>query len=48
MVGVKKNDLAVTTSNSDLGRRDSNDSSDTHSAEVNGKDKHFVLYLESN
>ena len=48
MVGVKENDLAVTTANADLLRRDSDDVSDSESHQVNGKDKHLVLHLESN
>ena len=48
MVGVKENNLAITTANADLLRRDSDDISDSESHQVNGKDKHLVLHLESN
>ena len=48
MVGVKENNLAITTANADLLRRDSDDISDSESHQVNGKDKHLVLDLESN
>ena len=47
MVGVKENDLAVTTANADLLRRDRNNVSHAKSHQVDGKDKHLVLYLES-
>jgi hypothetical protein len=48
MVSVKEDHLAVTTTNADLLGRNSNDVSYSEGHQVDGKDKHFVLDLESN